>query len=279
LESGAAILYDALSLNVGSEVPVDLIPGAAGHGIAVKPVRNFLDLQQALKGWEPGRGPLHVLVVGAGPAGCEAAANALRLLAHRKGAHHLCVVTSDTDVLGEHPRSARRFMGRWFEERGVEVLTDTRVERIEDRRAVFRDGGTKPCDILVLATGVRPPSLMRDSGLATANDGALRVNAYLQSVQWPKIFGGGDCVALEPAGLPRVGVYAVRQGPVLFHNLAAVLSGRTMRTFRPQAHFLLILNLGDGTGLLMWRGLALHARWAFQFKDWLDRRFMKEYKA
>jgi NADH dehydrogenase FAD-containing subunit len=78
--------------------------------------------------------------------------------------------------------------------------------------------------------------------------------------------------------LARVGVYGVRQAPILHHNLLAAATGRPLETFRPQKRFLLILNLGDGTGLFLRGSVVLHGRWAFRFKDWLDRRFLQQFR-
>jgi NADH dehydrogenase FAD-containing subunit len=107
-------------------------------------------------------------------------------------------------------------------------------------------------DFLVHATGLTPPALLRATGLPTSGDGALLVDPFLRSVADPRVFGGGDCVALQGRELAKVGVYAVREAPVLCHNLLATLQGRPLRRFLPQRRFLLILNLGDGTGLLTW---------------------------
>src|SRR5262249_60403518 len=49
LDTGSSLSYDVLSCNLGSEVPLDTIPGAATHGYAVKPVRNLWELRQALE--------------------------------------------------------------------------------------------------------------------------------------------------------------------------------------------------------------------------------------
>jgi NADH dehydrogenase FAD-containing subunit len=92
------------------------------------------------------------------------------------------------------------------------------------------------------------------------------------------VFGGGDCIALAGRRLARVGVYAVREAPVLFHNLLATLEGRPLRRFRPQRRYLLIMNLGDGTGLATWGGLWWYGRLAFWLKDRIDRAFLKEYQ-
>src|SRR5262249_37073099 len=49
LDAGPPLSYDVLSCNLGSEVPLDAIPGAAAHGYAVKPVRRLWELRQALE--------------------------------------------------------------------------------------------------------------------------------------------------------------------------------------------------------------------------------------
>ncbi len=106
----------------------------------------------------------------------------------------------------------------------------------------------------------------------------MRVNAFLQSVTHPEIFGAGDGICFGEECLPRIGVFAVRQGPVLQRNLLAFLRSEALEEFKPQKNYLLILNLGDGTGLLTYGSWTLRGRWAFWFKDWLDRRFLRRFQ-
>ena len=62
------------------------------------------------------------------------------------------------------------------------------------------------------------------------------------------------------------------------NNLLASLRGWPLRRFRPQRRFLLILNLGDGTGLLTWGPFSWHSQLAFRLKDRIDRAFLREYQ-
>ena len=103
------------------------------------------------------------------------------------------------------------------------------------------------------------------------------VDEYLQSVSSEGVFGGGDCIAFQPLPLRRAGVYAVRQGPVLFENLTACLSGRPMRLFVPQREFLLILNMGR-TGLLVRKPFVMKGRIPLLLKRWIDRRFVRSFQ-
>jgi len=104
--------------------------------------------------------------------------------------------------------------------------------------------------------------------------GAMRVDRSLRSIGDPSVHGAGDGVAFEGRPLDKVGVYAIRQGPILTANVEAALDGRPPTPFRPQRHYLWILNLGDGTGLAARGGIWWHGRSAFLLKDLIDRRFL-----
>ena len=134
-------------------------------------------------------------------------------------------------------------------------------------------------DILFLATGVKPNSVFKASGLETGPEGGLLVNRFLRHTKHPEIFGGGDCIYFKENPLDKVGVFAVRQNPVLLHNLMAALEGGELKAFEPGGKYLLIFNLGDGTGILHKWSIQLGGRLAFKIKDSIDRRFMKAFQA
>jgi len=133
-------------------------------------------------------------------------------------------------------------------------------------------------DVAILTIGIMPQRIFVDSGVEISEDGALLVNDYLQSTSYPDIFGGGDCIAIKGKRLRRVGVYAVREAPILFRNLLVTLEGRPLMTFKPQKRYLLIFNLGDGSGLLVRGSWVWKGRLAFTFKNYLDTRFMAKFQ-
>jgi hypothetical protein len=78
--------------------------------------------------------------------------------------------------------------------------------------------------------------------------------------------------------MPKAGVYAVREAPILWHSLLAALRSGPVPRYRPQRGFLSLLNTADGRALLSYKGLISHSRWAWGLKDWIDRRFMVRYR-
>lgn len=134
-------------------------------------------------------------------------------------------------------------------------------------------------DFAFVAIGIQPSSLFHDSGIPVGPDGGLLVNSYLQSVAHPEIFGGGDCISLQGRPLAKVGVYAVRENAVLYHNLLAALEGGKMEVFTPQKEFLLIFNMGNGKGIFWKKSWIWEGRLAFLLKDYIDRKFMRTFQA
>jgi NADH dehydrogenase FAD-containing subunit len=109
-------------------------------------------------------------------------------------------------------------------------------------------------------------------------DGGLSVNQYLQCTEYPEIFGGGDCIYFKNQPLDKVGVYAVRENPVLYQNLMAQIEGRALQSFDPGPDYLLVFNMGDGTGVLHKRWMTFDGRLAFKIKDYIDRKFMNTFQ-
>ena len=163
--------------------------------------------------------------------------------------------------------------------RGVKVVEGARVHTIDKGVAFLENGMSHPADIIFSAVGVQPSSIFARSGLPVGPDGGLLVNRFLQCSAYLNIFGGGDCIHFEPQPLDKVGVYAVRENPVLYHNLMARLSGGALKAFKPGGAYLLIYNLGNNEGIFCKWFVIFAGRLAFRIKDSVDRKFIKKFQA
>ena len=133
-------------------------------------------------------------------------------------------------------------------------------------------------DHLFWVTGVQAPPWVRDSGLATDGKGFIRVDTTLRSVSHERVYAAGDIAHFDDGARPKSGVYAVRSGPALAGNLRRVLEGRSARRFRPQRRALSLIGTGDGRAVASRGALAVSGRWAWHWKLWIDRRFMRRYQ-
>ena len=277
LHSGKKISYDVVSFNTGSEIPVEsLLTTPEENVFPVKPITNLLQARRFILE-RLRKNALNMVVIGGGPGGVEISSNLWRLVKENGGDARIILIGGKR-LLFESPDKARRLALSSLQKRDIEVIEGNYAKAIESRTIILSDGRSIAFDVALMAVGIRPSPLFRDSGLPTGGDGGLLVNPYLQSVVYPEIFGGGDCISLEGHPLAKVGVYAVKQNPTLYHNLMAALQGDEMKVFKPQGAFLLILNMGDGRGILWKKGWVWDGRLAFVLKDYIDRRFMRKFQ-
>ena len=273
LASGDTLGYEVLSLNLGSETRP--FPGEDEGVFAIKPLRNLWRLRQALEAARAAGGKPRVMIAGGGASGCEIAANVRALVGAEA---EVIILAQGDDIAPAFPRRAAAALRRWLAARDIVVRGDSAVSHVEGKVAVTKNGERHAFDFLVNATGLHPPAILAETGLPVSERGELLVDDCLRSTGDPSVFGGGDCVRLRGRELAKIGVYAVRSAPILYHNLLATLEGRPLRAFHPQRHFLLILNLGDGCGLASWRNLYWLGRAAFWLKDRIDRAFLARYQ-
>ncbi len=276
LSDGTQLDYDLASFNCGSYVPL-------GKRVAeneprvwpVKPIANLLRAKETVLTLKLERS-MRLLVVGGGAAGLEVVGNLWRLL-QREGIRG--EVTLVGRLLPDMPPSLRERARVSLQQRGIILREEERAERLEGGVCRLTAGEELPFDVALIATGTRPLPLFRAAELTRGSDDGLAVNEFLHHPDYPEIFGGGDCIHFLPRPLDRVGVYAVRQNPLLLNNLQATLGRGELRPFAPQQHYLQICNLGDDRGLLRRGAFAAQGRLPFWLKDRIDRRFMRRFSA
>lgn len=275
LASGREVDYDVLSCNAGSQVNRDLISRDDGDIFTVKPIEKLLDARKRIVELASRR-RVKIGIVGGGPSSAEIAGN-IRHLANRKN-----LLTPEIKVF-----AGQRFMHNFTPKiqklvkksltgRGIEIM-DAYAKEIKTGEIRTAEG-CEPFDVIFVATGIKPSPIFRESNLETGPEGGLLVNRFLQSPEHPDIFGGGDCIYFKDEPLDKVGVYAVRENPILLNNLMSRLVGRELIPFQPGSSYLLIFNLGEGVGVLHKNWITLKGRLAFIIKDYIDRKFMRRFQ-
>jgi nitrite reductase (NADH) large subunit len=183
LEAG----YDRLILAAGSD-PIRLpLPGAELAGVVT--FRDLDDVEAMVAAAKPGA---RAVVIGGGLLGLEAAYG----LARRGMA---ATVVHLVDVLMERQldASAGFLLAEALAAKGVETVLGAQSEEIlgQDGKVAglrLKDGATLPCDLLVMAVGIRPnTALARAAGLEV-NRGVVVDDAMHTSD--PAILAVGECV-------------------------------------------------------------------------------------
>lgn len=282
LAGRAPLSYDVASLDVGSTVRGLDLPGVREHALATRPIRTFVDgldrrLAEACEG--AGREPVRISVVGGGVAGMELAftleARVRQTLGH---AARVMVVTDGTHVLQGYPERVIAAVLHEAKRRRIRVRRETPVLAVE-ADAIVVENERIPSDLTVWATGAAAPALVTHSALPHDDDGFVLTRSTLQVDGHDDLFAAGDCAALAAhPWVPKAGVYAVREGPILDANLRAHLDGGRLRTYTPQRDFLALLNLGERRALGTKWQRAVSGPWVWRWKDRIDRRFVRRFQ-
>lgn len=277
-DRGGMHAFDVASIGIGPTTDLDAIPGALDHAVPFRPLEHFVETwqQQYLHMLTHQGETTQVSVIGGGAGGVELALAIAWRLRMMDGAVRVQLVSGPHLLPGLGGR-ARTLALKALQAARVRVVQHTAV-RFEPHLIALEDGSTLASDINLLATGAAPEAWPRESGLAVDAAGFIAVDEYLRSTSHPYVFAAGDCAALTRTPRPRSGVYAVRAGAPLAHNLLAALSGRKPRAWRPQSRALYLLAKGPQRAIASWGGLALEGAWVWRWKDRIDREFIRRHQ-
>ncbi|WIJ24928.1 nitrite reductase large subunit NirB [Devosia sp. RR2S18] len=183
--SGIAAEYDKLVIATGSSPFIPPLPGRDLAGVL-----TYRDLDDVEKMLAVGPGA-RAVVIGGGLLGLEAAAG-LRLRGMDVTVLHLAPTLMERQL----DPAAGYLLEKAFAERGVRVITRANTKAIQGSEKVesveLEDGTILPCDMVVMAVGIRPATaLAKTAGLAV-NRGIV-VDDQMRTDD-PAIFALGECV-------------------------------------------------------------------------------------
>ena len=266
--------FDIASIDIGAATAISAIPGAIEHGLPVKPLDHFLARLEAGQATLPAG--CTVVVAGGGAGGCELAlAVQQRLKALNP---NVTLVTDQLELLPTHASAVRARMASVLATRDITIKTGSPITSVKADCIILADGGELPSALTVLATGSDAASWLAASGLALDQRGFIAVGETLESTSHPNIFAAGDIAAFLPNPLPKAGVYAVRQGPILADNLRLAARKQPLKPFKPQSRFLSLLSCGEKSAIASYGPLAFSGSTVWRWKNWIDTRWMAKYR-
>ncbi len=280
LDSRPDLRYDILSIDVGITPSLD-VPGAVENVIPVKPINEFLGHWQVfLESVSKGE-VSNVGFVGAGAGGvelCLAVHHRLRQSsAYQTHPVSFHLIADDSGVLPAHNAGVKSVFRRTFENAGIHLHENFRVAYVDDRTVTSSAGESIHFDAIFWITSSMSQAWLQDTGLSLTDDGFIKVGRTLQSENFPNVFAAGDVAHMTSSPRPKAGVFAVRQGPPLERNIRRLLGGRPPLDYRPQREFLSLISTGGKNAVASRNNQSLAGAWIWLWKDWIDRRFMRQF--
>jgi NADH:ubiquinone reductase (H+-translocating) len=185
------------------------------------------------------------VLVGAGPSGVELAASLAHMVKvtlrgnfRRIDPAKTSIILLDAGkrVLPTFAESLSRKVTKRLEKLGIKILTDVKVESV-DEQGVIAGGSRIPSATVLWTAGVAASQIPKMLGTKTDRAGRALVDPFLKVVDAPGVFVVGDAASVMQSGHPVPGVAqaAIQEGQYIGRLIAKELKGRKVK--RPFHYF------------------------------------------
>ncbi|WP_117168331.1 FAD-dependent oxidoreductase [Paraliobacillus sediminis] len=208
--------FDKIIVTTGSWPITPPIPGGDLNNVVL--CKNYDHAKEIIRRAESVK---KVVVVGAGYIGVEL------VEAFEENEKEVTLIDSEDRILNRYlDEKFTTPVENSFKEKGVHLAlgqTVSAFEGTETVEKVITDKGEYEADLVVMCIGFRPNTGLVKDQLNTLGNGAIIVDAYMQT-SVKDVYAAGDCCAVqynptkEPAYIP-LATNAVRMGTLVAHNL------------------------------------------------------------
>ena len=282
------LAYEFLSVGVGSRPTIKGVEVKDDSKlVAVKPMQTFLErLQAHLRTTAKSPTKPRIAIVGGGIGSIEIAfclhrrikdnPESLGLSAGQQV--EITLLTGAKRVGAGLIDSTQDRVKAAFDLHGLKQQTGSRVKTIDGQQLQLANGTSHDFDLIIWATSAVAPELLSVFDLDVDDRGFLKTRPTLQTISDDNIFVVGDSGTMVDFDLPKAGVFAVRQGPVLWDNLQRAVWNRKLTSYQPQRSFLKLINTADGKTIAERGNRSFYAGWCWYLKNRIDKKFMRMYQ-
>lgn len=245
--------YDYLSINLGA---TQKTIGTGENIINSKPINTIIDLKEKIKYTDK-----NLLILGAGASGLELAF-VLKTIYPDK---NISILTRGSVNMEGFSEKANKKARKLLSKKGIKVYENKNVSSINEIDIDF--------DKLIMCIGSSGVNV--DFGNINTTDKNFLISDEYMRIS-DKIFAVGDCVSIDKyPNLPKAGVYAIRQSPILMKNIAHTLNDQELESYVPDTDPMQILYCGNEKALLYYKGFTLYSHLSFVLKRYIDKKYMK----
>jgi len=281
--------YDTLVIALGSVTNYYGVPGAMEFTRPFKTVVDAMllrarvvelfEMAEQAETNEQRRRLLSFVIVGGGVTGVEVAAELIEMAREtllpkypslQKSQLTVTIIEGSTRLVGNARPEHSAYVQRYLAHRGVHVLLNSRVTRVENKRLQLADGRVMEGFTVMWTAGVYPPEVVRELPLQHEPDGRVRVDDHMHALDpsgqpMGNVYVIGDCAAsvrVDGKLQPALAATSVAMGSYLGGHLVDLANGRTTRPFNFEDKGY-IISLGKHSSVLDLFGIPLSGRLAW----------------
>jgi NADH dehydrogenase len=215
-DDGDSLSYDYAAVCLGAETAYYGLPGVEEHSFPLKRVDDALAIRDSFL--DAGEG-VRAVVGGAGLSGVQTAGE-LAALSREKGLDaDITLLEQLDDVAPNFPKNFRSAVRTALEDRGVDVRTNTSVDRAT-ADAVETDAGTVPYDTFVWTGGIAGSDAMTGERPVVRSDLRLDRQTFV-------VGDAAKAVDADGEPVPASASAAIREANVVAKNIASLVDHDT----------------------------------------------------
>lgn len=183
--------YDMLVIGLGCEDKYHNVPGADAHTLSIQTIDSSRRTYEVLNNL----GPRSIVgIVGAGLSGVELASE----LHESRPDLQIKLFDRGHTILSAFPERLGKYVQSWFEERNVEVVSESNITKVEPQ-TLYNHGDPVHCDSIVWTAGIQPNKLVRELEVEKDAQQRIILNDCHAMPDYNNVFVVGDCASLPHA--------------------------------------------------------------------------------
>lgn len=252
LQENEYLSYNYAVIAAGASANYFGVEGAREHSIPMKNLSTAIHLQShILEQFEQaqqhpeqiGSGLLNFVLVGGGPTGVETAGALVELFDHVLSQDYSRQLVEKSSVillemrphlLDPYHETLQSYTLKKLEERGVEIRTETTVERVTNDTVHLRENNDLPTRTLIWAAGVKANPLADKLDVNQKRGGRIDIDRNLTLPEYKEVFAIGDIAAgTDQNGqlLPQLAPVAIQQGTYAAEQIQRYETGGRQKPF------------------------------------------------
>ena len=221
--------YDYLVIASGSQPNFFSNPDALAYGHSLNNVMDVQGIISCLKedSFE------NLIICGAGYTGVEAATN-LWLYFKKKGMlKKIIIVERAPTVLGPLPDWMKDYVARNLKSMGIEVLTNSVIEKIWPDKLLVSGGREFPHSVLIWVPGVKTAEFVQKLDIPKNPQGRIVVDGYLRANRNCFCVGDTAFFGSKNSFLRMAIQFAITQGDQAAKNIIRSIKNMPLKKYRP----------------------------------------------
>ncbi len=269
--------YDVLSINLGIKSDDKKIIGASKFALKLKPISNIKQNIEKILEFNLKNPNNDIVLIGAGAAGVEVSLSLSSLFKKKNIMNKIILISKNSDILKNYTSLGAKTIKKELLKEKIKVYYNSEVTKITKNYLILNNKKKINCKWPILSTSSSPLELLDKSNLPRSANGDILTNNFLLVKGTENVFASGDIAQIAEEKIPKAGVYAVKQGNILYKNIKRLFLKKKLIKYYPQKNYLSLIGLPNKKAVAIKSFIFFKSSLFWYLKRYIDKKFVQKY--